>query len=214
MFDAPREPATLEAALERLTETVRSWNPDDNADVAPLLEALRELQLRFDPRSDRLSASLCVTCMKLLEEVADRGQVRPEAAVAVVGELSLGLKESLKGSATVTAARGGLRQAMVTLEAPKTQTGTGLSLAVGGVKNQTIGELMKRMNMLSHEQVEHVLDVQSKSQPRKLFGEVAMELGYASEWTVDNALRLQARGRGEAPPTRDDGTDPWGGSPL
>lgn len=213
MFDAPREPATLEAALERLTETVRSWDPDDNADVAPLLEALRELQLRFDPRKDRLSASLCVTCMKLLEEVADRGQVRPAAAVAVVGELSLGLKESLKPAAA-SAPRGGLRQAMVTLEAPKTQTGTGLSLAVGGVKNQTIGELMKRMNMLSHEQVEHVLEVQSKSQPRKLFGEVAMELGYASEWTIDNALRLQARGRGEVPPTRDDGSNPWGSSPL
>lgn len=210
------EPGTLASALDGLTASIQAWDPDRNPHVGPLLDALRELQLRFDPRRDRLAASLCVTSMRLLEEVERQGRIGPEAAVSVVGELSLGLKETLSTASAAPAVRPGSRHAMVTLKSAEPKSGgLSLSLAVDSVKQQKLGELMVRMNMLTQEQVDRVLEVQAKSQPRKRFGEVAMELGYASEWTVENALRLQARGRGELPtgPSAQAG-DPWGSSPL
>ena len=180
------------------------------------MNALRELQLRFDPRRDRLAAALCVTSMRLLEELEQEGRIGPEAAVSVVGELSLGLKESLTTRASAPTVRPGSRHAMVTLKTAEPKTGgLSLSLAVDSVKQQRLGELMVRMNMLTQEQVDRVLEAQSEGEPRKLFGEVAVELGYASEWTIENALRLQARGRGETPEGQSgQAGDPWGNSPL
>jgi len=212
MSDSPDVPLTLESALEQLTQTVQAWDPDLNPDLDPLLEALRGLQLRFDPRRERLSAALCVTSMKLLEQIAARGQVGPAAAVSVVGELTRGLREALSTAAAAPASRPGSRGNMVTLQA--STKSSGLSLAVDSVQDQHIGELMVRMNMLTQEQVDHVLEVQSGTEPHKRFGEIAMELGYASEWTVDNALRLQQRGRGEVPADESGAGDPWGQSPL
>ena len=208
-------PETLEAALDLLTRTVGAWDPDHNPDVRPLLDALRELQLKFDPRKDRLSAALCVTSMKLLEQIAAAGAVGPEAAVSVVGELTKGLSESLSTAMAAPAVRPDSHRNMITLEA-KQPSSVGLSLAVDGVQDQKIGELMVKMNMLSQEQVDAILDVQSKAEPRKLFGEIAIELGFANEWTIENALRLQQRGRGETPSGNQAsaGGDPWGCSPL
>ena len=56
-------------------------------------------------------------------------------------------------------------------------------------------------------------EVQAQSTVHKHFGEIAIELGFASEWTVHNALRLQQRGRGETP-AAPAAADPWGNSPL
>lgn len=205
-------PTTLATALERLSRVLQAWDPDKNPDFKPALEALRALQLRFDPRKDRLSASLCVTSMKLLEQIAARGQIGPAAAVAVVAELTQGLRESLDASTGSPALRPGAQRNMITLQA--SDKPGGLSLAVGSVKSQQIGELMVRMNMLTQEQVDRILEVQAASVSRKHFGEVAIELGYASEWTVNNALRLQQRGRGQAPMAPASGGDPWGNSPM
>ena len=66
-------PSPLEAALETLSEAVAAWDPDKGPQVDPILVALKELHLRFDPRRDRLSASLCVTSMKLLEQIQAHG---------------------------------------------------------------------------------------------------------------------------------------------
>jgi hypothetical protein len=205
-------PTTLATALTRLAGVLQAWDPDRNPDVKPALEALRAVQLRFDPRKDRLSASLCVTSMKILEQIAARGQIAPAAAVAVVGELTQGLRESLEASTASPAQRPGAQRSMITLQT--SDKPGGLSLAVGSVKSQPIGELMVRMNMLTQEQVDRILEVQAGSVARKHFGEIAIELGYASEWTVNNALRLQQRGRGETPMAPASGGDPWGNSPL
>jgi hypothetical protein len=212
MPSSPDVPTTLASALELLSRVLQAWDPDKNPDVKPALEALRAVQLRFDPRKDRLSASLCVTSMKLLELIAARGQIGPAAAVAVVGELTQGLRESLEASTASPAVRPGSHRNMINLQ-PSDKPG-GLSLAVGSVKSQQIGELMVRMNMLTQEQVDRILAVQAESVARKHFGEIAIELGYASEWTVNNALRLQQRGRGETPMAPASGGDPWGNSPL
>jgi len=212
MSDSQDVPTTLDAALDLLTRAVQAWDPEHHPELDPLLAALRGLQLRFDPRKERLSAALCVTSMKLLEQIAARGQVGPEAAVSVVGELTQGLREALSAAAAAPAVRPGSRRDMVTLQAASRSSG--LSLAVDSVQSQRLGELMVRMNMLTQEQVDQILAVQSRTEPHKLFGELAMELGYASEWTVDNALRLQARGRGEVPAGESGAGDPWGRSPL
>ena len=209
----PGAEQNLETSLDYVTQAVQSWDPELNPDVQPLLEALRALQLRFDPRKDRLSSALCVTSMKLLEQIAAAGSVGPAAAVSVVGELTRGLSESLSTAQAAPAVRPGAPGNMVTLQASEPKS-SGLSLSIGSVEDQKIGELMVRMNMLSQEQVDQVLEAQSKGEPRKLFGEVAIELGFASEWTVDNALRLQQRGRGEKPAAEASGGDPWGNSPL
>jgi hypothetical protein len=205
-------PPTLDAALDRVTHAIQAWDPDRKPDVKPALEALRALQLRFDPRRERLAASLCVSGMKLLEQIAARGQIGPEAAVAVVGELAQGLRESLRAAAAAPVARPGTQHNMITLRA--SGKGSGLALAVDSVKAQPIGELMVKMNMLTQEQVDQILEVQKQSKARKHFGEIAIELGFASEWTVNNALRLQQRGRGETPTAPAADRDPWGNSPL
>ena len=63
------QPSALESSLEALTSKIDDWDPDAGHGVDEILHALKELQLRFDPRKDRLSSALCVTSMKLLEEI-------------------------------------------------------------------------------------------------------------------------------------------------
>jgi hypothetical protein len=202
----------LESALERFTKTLEAWDPDDGR-VDGLLASLRELHLRFDPRKDRVSAALCVTGMKLLEELRAHGSVGPEATVAAVGELAHGLRAALSADAPANAPalRPGARGPMLTLSGPSSG---GLSLSMRTVENQKLGSLMTKLGMLTAEQVQSVLDAQAaQKEPRMRFGELAVQMGLLSAAAVESALRLQARGRGETPAPKQD-NDPWGGSPL
>lgn len=210
--DTPAKPP-LEAALEAFTKALEAWDPNAGGDVGGMLAGLRELQLKFDPRRDRASAAMCTSSMRLLEELRAQGTIGAAVAVAAVGELAQGLRETLSSAspAAAPAIRPGARGPTLTLSAPSTG---GLSLSMRTVENQKLGELMTRMGMLTGEQVEAILAAQkAQSEPRSRFGELAVELGFVSQATVDSALRLQARGRGATPPPKVE-HDPWGGSPL
>jgi len=210
--NTPEKPP-LDAALDAFTQSLEAWDPDSGGDVGGMLAGLRELQLKFDPRRDRVSAVLCTTGMRLLEELRARGSVGPEAAVAAVGELARGLRETLSSASPMAApaVRPGARGPTLTLSAPSTG---GLSLSMRTVENQKLGELMTRLGMLTQVQVEAILAAQkAQSEPRSRFGELAVELGFVTQATVESALRLQSRGRGATPPPKLE-QDPWGGSPL
>jgi hypothetical protein len=204
--------AALEAALETLSQTVAQWDPDNGPEVTPILAALKELHLCFDPRKDRLSASLCVTSMKLLEQIQEHGSVGSVAAVGAVGELALGLQESLSAE-TAVATHSSAARPFVTLQSSGQSSGLSLALALDNVDDQPLSEVMIKMGMLTAEQAEHVRAVRDEGETTKLFGELAVELGYVSQTTVDTALRLQQRGRGEVPEAREP-DDAWGSSPL
>jgi hypothetical protein len=208
MSDTPT--TQVEAALDALSNAVASWDPDNGPDVDPILGALKELHLCFDPRKDRLSASLCVTSMKLIEQIQAHGAVGSAAAVGAVGELALGLKESL-GTEAAVETRVSASRPFVTLQS--SGQSSGLSLALDNVDNRPLSEVMTKMGMLTAEQVEHIRSVRAEGSTTKLFGEIAIELGYATQTTIETALRLQQRGRGEIPETRDP-DDAWGNSPL
>jgi hypothetical protein len=216
MQSMPAEKTPLERSLEALTRALETWNPDTGGDVTPLLLALRELDLRFDPRKDRLSSALCVTSMKLLEEVSAHGAVGPEAAVHAVTELAQGLRETLAtqgvqapAGAAAPPSRNG---PTVTLKAPS--SGGGLSLALPSVEGQPLGDLMVRLNMLTREQHELVLAaIAAAAHDDQVYGQVAIELGFSSPAVIESALRLQSRGRGVTPPPKPS-DDPWGDSPL
>lgn len=213
MSSSTPEKPPLEAALDAFTQALAAWDPDRGGDVTAMLAGLRELQLKFDPRRDRVSAAMCTTGMRLLEELRARGSIGPTAAVAAIGELAHGLRETLANASPLAAPaiRPGARGPTLTLSAPSTG---GLSLSMRTVENQKLGELMLRMNMLTQEQVDAILAAQkAQAEPRSRFGELAVELGFVSQATVESALRLQARGRGETPPPKL-ADDPWGGSPL
>ena len=201
---------SLESALESLTQSVSNWDPDFGEDVTPILEALKALHLRFDPRKDRLSASLCVTSMKLLEQIHEHGNVGREAAVGAVGELAQGLRETLATEAAVQV-RSSARKPFKTLKS--TGTGTSLSLKLDAVDNRPISEVMVTMGVLTNEQVDKIRAVQAEGTTMK-FGEIAVDLGFCNKQNVESALRLQQRGRGEVPPPQQGGGDPWGNSPL
>lgn len=212
MSHTPEKPP-LEAALDAFTQALETWDPDTGGDLGGMLAGLRELQLKFDPRRDRVSAAMCTTGMRLLEELRARGSVGPEAAVAAIGELAHGLRETLASASPMAAPaiRPGARGPTLTLSAPSTG---GLSLSMRTVENQKLGELMTRLGMLTQVQVDAILTAQkTQAEPRSRFGEIAVELGFVSEATVESALRLQARGRGATPPPKL-ADDPWGGSPL
>jgi hypothetical protein len=213
MTSSTPEKPPLETALDAFTQALAAWDPDRGGDLGAMLAGLRELQLKFDPRRDRVSAAMCTTGMRLLEELRARGSIGPTAAVAAIGELAHGLRETLSNAspAAAPAIRPGARGPTLTLSAPSTG---GLSLSMRTVENQKLGELMLRMNMLTQEQVDAILAAQkAQAEPRSRFGELAVELGFVSQATVESALRLQARGRGETPPPKL-AEDPWGGSPL
>lgn len=203
------DPTPLDSALDALTASIEAWNPDENAGVDGILADLKELHLRFDPRKERLSSALCVTCMKLLEEIQGHGQVRTEAAVGAVGELALGLKESLEGAAAVPT-RSSAQRPFVTLET--SGQSSGLSLAIDTVPQGELDELMVKMGYVTREQADRAREVRDSS-PDKPFEQIFVELGFASEATVESAVRIQARTRGEIPEPGGD-RDPWGNSPL
>ena len=207
-------PSDLELALDTFTHAIEGWDPDTNPSVDGMLGALRELHLRFDPRKDRVSAALCMTSMKLLESLQAAGTVGFADAIGAIGELSHGLRETLSQNARA-AARPTPRDSMLMLGGSGSKpAASGLSLAIGGVREQTLDEVMVNMRMLTREQADHVLAVQQEGEnTERPFGEIAVELGYASELTVESALRLQSRARGEVPEQRDAG-DAWGNSPL
>jgi hypothetical protein len=216
MQPTPAEKTPLERSLEALTHALEHWDPDTGGDVTPLLLALRELDLRFDPRKDRLSSALCVTSMKLLEEVSTHGAVGPEAAVKAVSELARGLQETLATHAPAAApgpAPAATRSGpTLTLKAPS--GGSGLSLAVPSVGGQGLGEMMVRLHMLTPQQHEQVLATNAEAaSDDALYGQVAIELGFASPAVIESAQRLQSRGRGVTPPPKPS-DDPWGDSPL
>lgn len=210
----PADKTPLERSLEALARALERWDPDTGGDVTPLLLALRELDLRFDPRKDRLSSALCVTSMKLLEEIDLNGSVGAEAAVGAVAELARSLRESLSSATgpdtgpVVAATRGG---PTLTLKAP---SGAGSGLSLRGVEDRPIGELMVSLNMLTREQHEAVLAVNpAVARDDQLYGQVVVELGFASPAMIESALRLQSRGRGLTPPPKAS-NDPWGDKPL
>lgn len=203
----------IESALETLEQSVSAWDSDEGGDVTAMIAAVREIFLGFDPRKDRVAASLAVVALKLLEELQSCGSVSSGAAVAAVGELTSGLRESLReinavGPSSPGAGRGANE---VVLSAPK--PGAGLSLSLGVEKGGLIGEVMVQMRFLTREQVEAVLAVQAEEgEGHRQFGEIAVELGFVSQLLVDNALRMQARSLGETPEAAPN--DPWGSSPL
>lgn len=204
----------IEQALEAFTQAIDSWDPDTAPGVEGMLGALRDLHLKFDPRKDRASAAMCMTSMKLLESLQAAGTVGFADAIGAIGELSHGLRETLSQNARA-AARPTPRDSMLMLGGSGSKpAASGLSLAIGGVREQTLDEVMVNMRMLTREQADHVLAVQQEGEnTERPFGEIAVELGYASELTVESALRLQSRARGEVPEQRDAG-DAWGNSPL
>ena len=213
MTTHPAEADPIQSALDTLEQSVAAWDPDEGGDVSAMIGAVRELFLGFDPRKDRVAAALAVVAMKLLEEVQSCGSVRSSAAVAAVGELTSGLRESFRemnaaGPVSPGAGRGANE---VLLSAPK--QGAGLSLSLGVEKGGRLGEVMVQMRLLTQEQVDAVLAVQAEEgEELRLFGEIAVERGFVSQVLVDNALRMQARTRGETPDAAPG--DPWGSSPL
>jgi hypothetical protein len=214
MEPAPAAKTPLEMSMDALTRALEKWDPDTGGDVSTLLVALRELDLRFDPRRDRLSAALCVTSMKLLESIAAKGSVDAAGAVGAVSELARGLRETLTQSAavptgTVPANRSG---PTITLKAPLSSTG--LSLSMRSVENRSIGELMMSLNMLSAAQHAEILKKNpAASRDEGVYGQVAVELGYATPALIESAQRLQSRSRGATPAPKS-GDDPWGDRPL
>lgn len=46
---------------------------------------------------------------------------------------------------------------------------------------ERIGEYLIRLELLSFEQAEEILRIQSEMNPKKMFGEIALELGYITE---------------------------------
>jgi hypothetical protein len=215
MQSTPEEKTPLERSLDAVARAVEAWDPDTGGDVTTLLVALRELDLRFDPRRDRLSSALCLTSMKLLEEISLHGSVRAEAAVGAVGELTRGLRESLGSQAASPA------PALRTAGQGKTLTlggagsgSSGLSLSLRSVESQSLADLMGRLNMLTPEQIAQVYAKRAQARhDDQVFAEVALELGFASPSVIESAQRLHARGKGEKPAPRAGG-DPWGDSPL
>lgn len=204
----------LELSLEALTRALERWNPDQGGDVTGLLVALRELDLRFDPRRDRLSASLCVTSMKLLEAIATKGSVDAAQAVGAVSELARGLRETLlQGSSSTPGLAPANRQGpTITLKAPLNSTG--LSLSLRSVENRSIGELMMSLNMLTAEQHVEILKKHPAAvRDDNVYAQWAVELGFATAAVIESAQRLQSRGRGATPPPKA-GADPWGDRPL
>ena len=204
----------LELALDSFTQAVEAWDPDTCPGLDSVLEALRGLHLRFDPRKDRVSAAMCMTSMKLLETLQVSGSVGCSEAMGAIGELSFGLREALSQSAAATS-RPTPRDSMLMLGGESSAPSTsGLSLAIGGVQEQTLDEVMVGMSMLTREQADHALEVQREGEdPERPLGEILLELGYASEMTVESALRLQSRARGDVPEQQAP-TDAWGNSPL
>jgi len=209
MDDTTPSRITLEAALDALTRALAACRRGDESAAGEALAVLKDLHRRFDPRRDRVSAALCLAGVKLLEEVRARGSVGPRAATRAVDELALGLRETLLAGAhgatsTSCAALGS------TLSPPAGEQTTRLRLSIESLENQHLGELMVKLGTLTPEQVEHVLSVQAEGwRQRKLFCELAIELGYTDVATVQSALRLQARGRGQPPPPEVE-LDPWG----
>ena len=120
MPSEPIEKTPLEAALESFTHALAAWDPLEGGDVDDMLLGLRELQLKFDPRRDRISAAMCVTCMKLLEALRTHGAVRANEVISAVSELAGGLRRSLVQTGPVQApvVHASGRQPTLTLSAP------------------------------------------------------------------------------------------------
>jgi len=214
MQPTPAEKTPLELSLEALTRAIEKWDPDQGGDVTGLLVALRELDLRFDPRRDRLSAALCVTSMKLLEEVAAKGSVDARAAVGAVSELARGLRETLLSGPSAAMPSGSANRQGPTLTLKSTGAGSGLSLSLRAVENRSIGELMISLNMLTAEQHAEVLKKNpGAGRDENVYAQVAVELGFATPALIESAQRLQTRGRGATPAPKTGG-DPWGDRPL
>jgi hypothetical protein len=212
MEPAPAEKTPLEMSLDALTRALEKWDPDTGGDVTAVLVALRELDLRFDPRRDRLSATLCVTSMKLLEAIAAKGSVDAACAIGAVSELARGLKETLLAAPGSPAAPANRQGPTITLKAPLSSTG--LSLSMRSVENRSVGELMMSLNMLTTEQHAEILKKNpAASRDENVYGQVAIELGYATPHLIESAHRLQSRSRGATPPPKTGG-DPWGDRPL
>lgn len=53
---------------------------------------------------------------------------------------------------------------------------------------ERIGEHLTSLELLSFEQAEEILRVQSKMESLKKFGEIALELGYISEEDLEDAI--------------------------
>ena len=214
----PTQPQSeTEQALDAFTQAIEAWDPDTAPGVEAMLDALRDLHLKFDPRRDRASAAMCMTSMKLLENLQRSGSVGFAETVGALGELSHGLRETLvSAQGQPGPGRPTPASSMVMLggSGSSSTQGSGLSLAIGGLREQTLPEIMVSMNMLTQEQADHALELQSQGEdPDRTFGEVVLELGYASEMTLESAQRLHARSQGEIPDARP-AEDGWGNSPL
>jgi hypothetical protein len=147
--------------------------------------------------------------MKLLEEIQGRGQIGRDVAVGAVGELAQGLKESLQKAAAVPQ-RSSAQRPFVTLSS--SGKSSGLSLALGRSGDGSLDDVMLKMGFITREQADKARAIHT-AKPDKPLDQIFLELGYASEVTLEKAQRLMARGRGETPPPMPK-SDPWGNSPL
>lgn len=207
------QPNALETALDALTTALSGWDPDVRPELQGSTAALRELLVCFDPRKERVAASLCSVGLTLLESIEEHGNVRSEVAVGAVQELSRGLRDALAHRLEQAPVHAGAHGDEVVLSLSSAPS-AGISLALGEV-DQPIGQVLVKMGVLNEEQVELVLQRQAEQseEERQRFGEIAVALGYVGESHVEQALRLQARGRGAEPAPLAE-RDPWGGSPL
>ena len=57
---------------------------------------------------------------------------------------------------------------------------------------ERIGEFFVRIGIITPEQVKEVLKIQ-KSEPDRLFGEIAIELGYINDKALDEYISLKKR---------------------
>ncbi len=189
-----------------------------------MLTAVRRLQAGLHPATDHLPSSLCRASILLLEGRHSFGIEGQRVIVDAIAELARGLGETLTDpDADWTSRRlARPRPAEPALPEPVSpepalpkrspKAGSALSLAFDGIQDEEAGELMIRMGILTQEQVDCVLSMQSLVRPPRPFGEIAIELGYTSAAEVDSARRMKARAEGQEPsPVRD---DPWGPNPI
>jgi len=59
-------------------------------------------------------------------------------------------------------------------------------------QSHKIGEYLVKLGALNHEQVKEILSIQKK-EPHKLFGVIAIELGYVNENVIKSCIASQKR---------------------
>ena len=61
-------------------------------------------------------------------------------------------------------------------------------MVISECMKEKTGEYFMRLDLLSFEQAEEILNIQRTSLPHKKFGEIALELGYLTRDDLDDAI--------------------------